>query len=112
MKNMNMRDMKRVLSDDYPVGETCCGHGEKKRTREYPYSMNINLDNADLDKLGINVSNMATGDMMYLHAEVEVKSLEEREHDGETKQSMTIQMQKMDLTPKSDMKMNEAKKEY
>ncbi|MCK4787651.1 MAG: hypothetical protein KAV87_28105 [Desulfobacteraceae bacterium] len=108
MKGMKMRDMKRVADE-------CCVTEmprKKKKTKEYPWSMNVNLQTEDMKTLDIDVSEMKTGDKMYLHAEVEVTSLEVSERDGKKRQSMTIQMQQMDLVPKKDMKMNEAKEDY
>jgi hypothetical protein len=107
MKGMKMVDMKRAV-------EECCAPEmpKKKKTKEYPWSMNISLNDADLKKLGIDVSDMSTGDKMYLHADVEVTSLEASERDGKKRQSMTIQMQKMSIVEKNKKTMNEAKEDY
>jgi len=109
MKNMNMRDMKRTADECCEMPVTSA---KKKKTKEYPWSMNVNLQNEDLKTLGIDVSDMKTGAKMYLHSEVEITSLEASERGGKKRQSMTIQMQKMDLMQKKDMKMNEAKGDY
>lgn len=102
--NEAMKDMKRK-PDNYDMPEVS---GKKKKAKEYPWSMNVDLQDQDLKTLGIDVSKLKTGSKIMLHAEAEVTSLSMDERDGKTKQRMTIQMQKMGLYPKKKVTMSEA----
>ena len=99
-----MKDMKREVDDG------CCevDMPKKKKGKEYPWSMNVDLQHEDLKKLGIDVSKLKTGTKVMLHAEAEITSLSASERDGKTKQRMTVQMQKLGLYPKKKVTMSEA----
>ena len=102
--NAAMKDMKQK-PESYAMPTT---GSKKKKTKEYPWSMNVDLNDQDLKTLGIDVAKLKTGTKLMLHAEAEVTSLSMDESDGKTKQRMTIQMQKMGLYPKKKVTMSEA----
>lgn len=66
-------------------------------TDDFPYGLRIHLDAEILAKLGIKTL-PKVGTMVKITAEAQVRSTEVNERDGKEKKSMSIQIEKMDLT--------------
>lgn len=66
---------------------------------KYPYGLRIHLDDDVMSKLGLK-SLPKTGTKMALTAEVNVESTESRDSTDGKRESMSIQITAMELTPK------------
>lgn len=68
----------------------------KPRTEPYYYGLSIDLDDIELDKLGINLSDYKPSDKLGLYCEVTVKSLSiNKRNESKTDENMRLQITKM-----------------
>jgi hypothetical protein len=64
----------------------------------YPYGLSIQLDDESLEKLGIDVKDLAVGSTMVLVAKVEISSVSSNESTGgPARQSASLQITEMCL---------------
>lgn len=89
---MNLVDMKNVGSN---AGEIACA------TPDYPYGLKLYLNDAILDKLGIE-DLPALGAEMTITAKVRVTAVSSREAGDDADQNMELQITAMSLDGKKD----------
>ena len=72
---------------------------------KYPYGTRLCFGNEELDKLGISINGMSTGDEVSIKAQAKIVSLEERETEGSEKQmSLDLQITKIALSSENSFK--------
>jgi len=72
---------------------------------EYPYGLQISLDNDGLQKLGIDISTMRVGDGVLIQAKAEVKSVsisENSYNDGKIEQRLELQITDIAINPPTE----------
>lgn len=66
----------------------------------YPYGLSISLDDESLEKLEVDVTDLAVGSTMVVVAKVKVSSVSSNQSDGgPSRQSVSLQITEMCLEP-------------
>lgn len=92
---MALKSMKITKEDKKKREETYCT--PCLDSDDYPYGLRIHLDNEMLDKLGIKTL-PKTGASFKLSATGTVKSTEINDRNGKESKSMSLQIEKLEVT--------------
>lgn len=90
------------LADDHKVDSTIsyadAAGVPKKETPDYPYGLRISLTEKELEKLRLDCSDCATGDLVYFRACARVISKSQTEHEELGKQErVELQIEDMEI---------------
>jgi hypothetical protein len=91
--DITLTNMKREKSSSY----SDMPKSVEESHDDYPYGLELRLDNETLDKLGIQTMK-DVGEYCYIHAVAKVKSTSERQDEydeGDAKRDMCLQITKM-----------------
>ena len=95
---MELKNMKRTkaekkehISDAPSVGMS---------PEDYPYGLTINLEKESLDKLGLDIDDIAIGRRVSIEAVAKITNLNKSISEKDNHSSMSLQITDMSVTPK------------
>jgi len=98
---MQLVNMKRTKSEKEEAKETCCAPSSSS-IEAYPYGLEIRLEKESLDKLDLDVDNIAIGRRLTIEATAKITNLNKSISEENNNSSISLQITDMAISVKGN----------